>query len=101
VNDILRDDWSGDMALSPDEARALGNCERYLEAGFLGHATVRLETSPGHFAEFPVALRPGAATLTDAQVAQLVAAQPKATDVAAHLDYARLAAAIASHFRVS
>jgi hypothetical protein len=42
-----------------------------------------------------------AVTLTDAQIAALIAAMPKPADVAAHLDYAALAAAIAAHVKVS
>lgn len=93
----------GTMALDPDEARTLGNCERYLEAAVLGHPTVHLETSTGHFADFDVKL--GAAQLTDAQFTDLkaavVAAQPSAADVAAHIDVQALAAALAAHFHVA
>jgi len=47
------------------------------------------------------ATAPGSVALSDADRAALVAALPSAADVAAHLDYDKLAAALATHFHVA
>lgn len=117
-NDLIRQDWNGgdmttyldldaqDIAPGVDNRTALRDIWASTAGAVNGDDPLGRFGKPNPYKEIEKAVgNVTAATLSDAQYRDLrtalLAAQPTAADVAAHLDYAALGAAVAQHIKVS